>query len=82
NGFSCKTQIEQETQRRALHVAEVLQLALREGRHGPQGERPEAPFERARQAEFRAANVRTAGVMSGVLVAGIIAWALLARKKR
>ncbi len=30
NGFSCETQIVQGTGRRALHLAEVLQLALRE----------------------------------------------------
>ena len=29
DGFSCRTQIEQGTDRRALHLAEILQLALR-----------------------------------------------------
>ena len=28
DGFSCKTQIEQGTDRRALHLAQVLQLAI------------------------------------------------------
>jgi Fe-S oxidoreductase len=41
DGFSCKTQIEQSrTGRRALHVAEVIQLALDHGPAGPPG-RPE-----------------------------------------
>jgi FAD/FMN-containing dehydrogenase/Fe-S oxidoreductase len=41
DGFSCKTQIEQgRTGRRALHVAEVIQLALDHGPAGPPG-RPE-----------------------------------------
>jgi Fe-S oxidoreductase len=41
DGFSCKTQIEQSgIGRRALHVAEVLQLALEHGPAGPSG-RPE-----------------------------------------
>jgi short-subunit dehydrogenase len=38
DGFSCKTQIEQgRTGRRALHVAEVIQLALDHGSAGPPG---------------------------------------------
>jgi Fe-S oxidoreductase len=31
DGFSCREQIEQTTDRRALHLAEVLQLALHKG---------------------------------------------------
>ena len=77
DGFSCKTQIEQGTPRRALHLAQVLQLALREGEQGPQGERPEARFERQRKAEFRAANIRTAAIAGAVAAAGLLAWALL-----
>jgi Fe-S oxidoreductase len=42
DGFSCKTQIEQgDTGRRALHVAQVLQLAHEHGVAGPAGPRPE-----------------------------------------
>jgi Fe-S oxidoreductase len=32
DGFSCREQIRQATQRRALHLAEVLQRALQHGR--------------------------------------------------
>ncbi|MGH7972448.1 MAG: (Fe-S)-binding protein, partial [Limisphaerales bacterium] len=74
NGFSCKTQIEQGSERRALHLAQVLQLALREGEQGPPGERPEAPYERQREAEFRAANLRTATIAAAVAAAGLLAW--------
>jgi Fe-S oxidoreductase len=35
DGFSCKTQIEQATKRRALHLAEVLAIAVRHGAAGP-----------------------------------------------
>ncbi len=31
DGFSCREQISQSGKRRALHLAEVIQLALREG---------------------------------------------------
>jgi FAD/FMN-containing dehydrogenase/Fe-S oxidoreductase len=40
DGFSCREQIAQGTGRRALHLAQVLELALREGAGGPPGARP------------------------------------------
>ena len=40
-GFSCREQVAQPTDRRALHLAEVLQLALRGRDAWPRGERPE-----------------------------------------
>src|SRR6185369_13015522 len=42
DGFSCREQIEQSTDRKALHLAQVLQMALREGPDGPPGELPES----------------------------------------
>ena len=41
DGFSCREQIAQATGRRALHLAEVLEMALREG--GPPMEAVPAP---------------------------------------
>lgn len=43
DGFSCREQIEQRTDRRALHLAEVLKLGIdaREGRLNPSVEYPE-----------------------------------------
>jgi FAD/FMN-containing dehydrogenase/Fe-S oxidoreductase len=41
DGFSCRTQIEQGTSRRALHLAEMIQMALKEGPNGPSGNYPE-----------------------------------------
>jgi FAD/FMN-containing dehydrogenase/Fe-S oxidoreductase len=40
DGFSCRTQIEQGTDRRALHLAEVLRLAMHAGEPGMDGARP------------------------------------------
>jgi FAD/FMN-containing dehydrogenase/Fe-S oxidoreductase len=49
DGFSCKTQIEEgNTGRRALHVAQVLQLAHEHGAAGPPGPRPERLYYEAR----------------------------------
>ena len=44
DGFSCRTQIEQGTGRRALHLADVIEMAHREGPAGPTGERPELSY--------------------------------------
>jgi FAD/FMN-containing dehydrogenase/Fe-S oxidoreductase len=41
DGFSCREQIEQTTDRRALHLAEVVRMALHDGPAGPAGEYPE-----------------------------------------
>ena len=35
NGFSCREQIEQTTNRKALHLSQVLQMALHDGSGGP-----------------------------------------------
>ncbi len=44
DGFSCRSQIEQGTDRGALHLAQVLQMALREGPNGPAVPRPEERY--------------------------------------
>ena len=72
DGFSCREQIEQCTDRRALHLAQVMQLALHSGPDGPRG-RPEQQFVQCRRREFRAAAI---GV-TGMLTAGAVAGALL-----
>jgi FAD/FMN-containing dehydrogenase/Fe-S oxidoreductase len=35
DGFSCRTQIEQLTDRRAIHIAEAIELAMEHGERGP-----------------------------------------------
>jgi Fe-S oxidoreductase len=44
DGFSCREMIRQETDRRAVHFAQVLQLAIHEGPAGPSGTLPEARY--------------------------------------
>jgi Fe-S oxidoreductase len=45
DGFSCKTQIQQGTDRRALHTAQVVKMALDHGSGGtPRGEHPEVEY--------------------------------------
>ena len=44
DGFSCKTQIAQLTDRRALHTAQVIQMALEQSPDGPPGSEPERRY--------------------------------------
>ena len=72
DGFSCREQIAQRTGRRALHLAQVLQMALREGPRGPQGDFPEQEYiERYGGTPWKA--IASAGAL---LVSGAIAWGL------
>ena len=45
DGFSCREQIAQTTDRRALHLAQVIQMAMSAGPAGVEGGYPEASFE-------------------------------------
>jgi FAD/FMN-containing dehydrogenase/Fe-S oxidoreductase len=76
DGFSCREQIAQTTDRHALHLAEVLRLAL-DG--GPDGGRPEAAIVARRRAGVRRAMWRAAGG-AAVALAGIAAVAVAARR--
>jgi FAD/FMN-containing dehydrogenase/Fe-S oxidoreductase len=44
DGFSCKTQIEGLSDRRALHTAQVIKMALDQGREGETGAYPERAY--------------------------------------
>ncbi|MEO6873027.1 MAG: (Fe-S)-binding protein, partial [Chthoniobacterales bacterium] len=44
DGFSCREQISQTTDRQALHVAQVLQMAMKEGASGAIGNYPEKSY--------------------------------------
>jgi FAD/FMN-containing dehydrogenase/Fe-S oxidoreductase len=44
DGFSCKTQVEQLTDRRPLHLAQVMRMAAEHGPKGPAGNYPERGY--------------------------------------
>jgi Fe-S oxidoreductase len=44
DGFSCREQIRQTTDRHALHFAQILQMAIHEGPGGPPGNHPEQHY--------------------------------------
>jgi Fe-S oxidoreductase len=69
-GFSCRSQIEQTTNRRALHLAQVIQVARDCGPSGPSGSFPERAARGRPQTRRRG---RKAGVaaLAAVGVAGV-----------
>ena len=73
DGFSCREQVSQETDRVPLHIAQVLQIAIREGEHGPSSRKPEEKY--AQPAVRKSENVKTA-VLAG---ASLLLLALAAR---
>jgi len=73
DGFSCRSQIEQGSDRSALHLAQVLQMALRDGPNGPSGPRPEHAYHHV--AENGAARERRALLGVGAAAAGAAALA-------
>ncbi len=77
DGFSCRTQIEQAgTGRRALHLAQVLQLAYRHGEQGPSGRFPEeaAPSLPRVDRGRRPAAVAALAAGAGAGAAAVGAW--------
>jgi FAD/FMN-containing dehydrogenase/Fe-S oxidoreductase len=75
DGFSCREQIAQGSDRHALHLAEVLQMALEEARNGQaaiepaDGPYPESSRVRQRENDVRA-SMKRAGLGLGALAAG------------
>jgi Fe-S oxidoreductase len=71
DGFSCRTMIEQETDRRALHIAEVLKMAIDQGPGGPTGIRPEDAVDERTVPGHRPSRTRhliPAGIVAGAAV--------------
>ena len=69
DGFSCREQISQLTQRHALHTAEVLQLALHQ--ESSEGDLPEAALLRERERALRNSKLRTLAMLGTFAVGGI-----------
>jgi FAD/FMN-containing dehydrogenase/Fe-S oxidoreductase len=89
DGFSCREQIAQETDRHAFHLSEVLQMALREAIETPEGfplfdpapqHYPEDVWVRPHQAAIQKSMKRTGLAIAGI-AAGAALLAALARKR-
>ncbi|HKH98010.1 MAG TPA: FAD-linked oxidase C-terminal domain-containing protein [Candidatus Sulfotelmatobacter sp.] len=74
DGFSCREQIAQGTGRHALHLAEVLQMALEPASQAAPDPFPESSRVRQREAEVQA-SMRRAGLGLGSLaLGGFLLW--------
>ena len=89
DGFSCREQIAQETDRQALHLAEVLQMALRETTESPEGiplfeaapqHFPEDAWVRPREAAIQTSMKRTALTAAGLAAGAAFLWTLARRR--
>ena len=75
DGFSCREQIAQGTGRHALHLAEVLQMALQPSALDKDDPYPESRLVRERQAEVTT-SMKRAGIAAGALAAtSLLLWA-------
>ena len=78
DGFSCKTQIEQATGRRPLHLAQLLQIA----RHGDEAVDRRNDGLEAEEAIDNSKLIRTGALLLGGLVPGLGGWHLGRRMLR
>lgn len=78
NGFSCREQIAQTTNRRALHIAQVVRMAMHQA---VQESPPEAPVERRRAAAQRRANQKAVMVTGALIAGGLLAWGVGRRRR-
>jgi FAD/FMN-containing dehydrogenase/Fe-S oxidoreductase len=78
-GFSCREQIAQETERHALHPAELLQMALHASSHDPGIEFPEYAIVHGRERDVQHSILRAAAVLAGITAAGLLLWKQLRR---
>ncbi len=80
NGFSCREQIAQGTDRQALHLAEILQMAIHQDPAGPPGAYPETAIVRHREAEIRQSMKKSALAALGAATAAALIWSLTIKR--
>jgi FAD/FMN-containing dehydrogenase/Fe-S oxidoreductase len=82
NGFSCQEQIAQTTERRALHLAQVIQMAMHGGDSETAGAFPETKY--VTQAAHRSLSSMPIALGAGavLLIGAAVMWMLRKRKPR
>jgi Fe-S oxidoreductase len=78
DGFSCKTQIEHATNRRALHTAQVIRMAMQHGRSGPEGDYPERNYPDV-VLNGNKPGLKAAAAVGAAVAGGALAWGLKRR---
>jgi Fe-S oxidoreductase len=90
DGFSCREQIAQETDRHALHLAQVLQMALHEATESPEGipsfdaaplHYPEDAWVRPHEAAIQKSMKRAGLAVAGLAAAAALLWTLARARK-
>ncbi|HEX8925533.1 MAG TPA: heterodisulfide reductase-related iron-sulfur binding cluster [Terriglobales bacterium] len=72
DGFSCREQIAQGTDRRALHLAEVIQSARTADQRDSRDGSPEEAVYRKRDSDRRRARQRAAAILLGIALGGLL----------
>ncbi len=80
DGFSCRNQIRQETERSALHLAQVIKLAVRQGERGPLKNPPELSLATDLAADHSCRVGARMAAVTGVLVTSA-AYAISRRRR-
>src|SRR6185312_7037325 len=75
NGFSCREQIAQQTGRRALHLAEVMQLG-----QDKSDMYPEEELKERRESSRRKARLQAMGALGAVAAGSLLAFTLFKRR--
>jgi Fe-S oxidoreductase len=75
DGFSCKTQVEHATERRALHTAQILKMALDHGENGPEGGYPERHYPDVVMGGV-GRDLETAAFIGGAVAGAALFWNL------
>jgi hypothetical protein len=79
DGFSCKEQISQETNRHALHLAEVLQMGLHPEMQATMY--PERSFVEPRKDAQKKSMIRAGLVLGGVLAIAVAGFAWMNHRR-
>ncbi len=75
DGFSCRAQISQATNRHALHLAQVIQMAIREGPDGSASAYPEDGYITDSDNSMPSTILRIAtAACAGIVAGGAIGW--------
>jgi len=80
NSYPLSAALAQGTDRHAFHLAEVLQMALREGPAGTPGGYPETAMVRQREAEVRKSMKKFGLTAVGLAAGAALLWSV-ARKR-
>jgi FAD/FMN-containing dehydrogenase/Fe-S oxidoreductase len=78
DGFSCKTQVQELTERRPLHLAQVMKMARERGSQGVPGDHPERDYPDVEPAALS----RRAGLAAGLGMATATGAAAYAAKRQ